>query len=266
MPFGQATGNPMSTRRPGRLLATFLPVLLGLAACSGGGGPAAPTVDLSGYWRFYMTPTGSPEIGPSPVFLSQTGAALDGAAISGTVSGNGFTVTSSPGPFVLSLSGSASPTLATGNLAISGGINANGTFRMVKFVPTGTMSATGTVAGQSVTMTGATAIGSRDYSDASLTILEEVEIALAYGNEHLEIDFSPGGLAIGALAVPGTVTVAVVYRNDVSEVEVDATAGTLTVTKYDGTGFAGSFTLTLPGGGSLTGSFDVSWDIASFEP
>jgi hypothetical protein len=38
------------------------------------------------------------------------------------------------------------------------------------------------------------------------------------------------------------------------------------VISYDGNGFTGSFALTLPGGDTLSGTFDVSWDIASYNP
>ncbi|MCC6670028.1 MAG: hypothetical protein IT458_03140 [Planctomycetes bacterium] len=242
-------------------------LLLGLGACGGGGGSGGTPANLAGYWQLYLTPTGSTvETGPSPVFLSQNGATVDGAAITGTVSGNSFTMTSNAIVFTTSFTGTVSGGIASGTMSISGIINATGTFRLVPMTPTGTMSATGTVQGQSVNMTTTAAIGSRDYTDPGLTMLDEVEIAMAYGSEHLEIDFSAAGMAVGALGVPGTVTATVLYRNDTTTTELAASSGTVTVTRYDGSGCAGSFTLNLPGGGTLTGSFDVSWNIAAYDP
>jgi hypothetical protein len=254
------------------MLTTTLRVLAAAAvlfssSCGGGGGAAAPTIDLTGYWKLYMTPAGGTESGPAPLFLSQTGAAVDGAAITGTVSGNTFSLTSTVvGLFTLVVDGALVGNTATGTMTISGGINATGTFRLVGFVPTGTMTATGTINGASVAMSTTAAIGVRDYTDPGLTALSVVEIAAAYGSEHLAIDFSPAGLVAGALAVPSTITATVTYRNDTVVYEQDATSGTVTVTSYDGNGLVGTFTLTLPGGDTLSGSFDVSWDIASYTP
>lgn len=241
--------------------------LLGLGSCGGGGGGAAPTINLTGYWQLYLTPTGGAETGPSAVYLTQSGATVDGAAITGTVSGNSFTITSAvSGLFTVNCQGTLSGTVATGTMTLSGLINGTGTFRLVGFTPTGTLAASGTVQGVPVNMTTTAGIGKRAYSDAGLTMLTQVEIVAAYGSQHLEIDFSPAGLTVGTLAVPGTVTATVVYRDDVNTIELAASSGTVTVTRYNGSGFAGSFALTLPGGGSLTGTFDVSWDIAAYDP
>ena len=46
--------------------------------------------------------------------------------------------------------------------------------------------------------------------------------------------------------------------------ELDADSGTVTVTAFDDNGFTGSFSLTFPGGGTLTGTFDVVWDIEAY--
>jgi hypothetical protein len=241
--------------------------ILGSIGCGSSDTALGAPADLTGYWQLYLTPTGSPvETGPSPVFLSQNGATVDGAAITGTVSGNSFTMSSNATVFTISLTGTVSGGVATGSVTISGTINATGTFRLVPMTPTGTMTATGTIQGQAVNMTTTAAIGSRDYTDPGLTLLNEVDIAMAYGNEHLEIDFSAAGMAMGSLSVPGTITASVLYRTDTATVELAASSGTVTVTRYDGNGCAGSFTLTLPGGGSLTGSFDVSWDISAYDP
>jgi hypothetical protein len=248
------------------LRAASLAVVVGLSACGGGGGgTAAPAVDLTGYWKLYLTPTGGSEAGPAPVFLSQTGAAVDGAAITGTVSGYDVTLTANAAELVVTLTGTA-PTAdqAAGNLTVSGLFDATGTFRMERMYPTGTMMASGTMQGLIVSMAGSAAIGSLEYLDPGLTMLDQVEITLAYGDEHLDIDFTPSGLAVGVLSVPTTVGVTATYRNDSNDVEVEASSGSVTITSYDDDGMSGSFTLSLPGGDTLTGTFDVSWDIRSF--
>jgi hypothetical protein len=241
--------------------------ILGSIGCGSSDTALGTPADLTGYWQLYLTPTGGTEVGPSPVYLSQTGGTVDGAAINGTVVGNTVSLTSTAGGlFTTAFVGMVSGTTIAGTMSISGTITATGTFRLVRFTPTGTMTAVGTIQGISVLMNSTAAIGARDYADQGLTTLAEVEIAMAYGSEHLEIDFSPAGLAVGTLSVPGTITAAVTYRDDLVAIELDADGGTVTVTQYDGTGFAGSFALTLPGGGSLNGTFAVSWDIAAYDP
>lgn len=249
-----------------RLPVLFALACLLLAACGGGGGGTLPAaVDLTGYWQLYLTPAGFQEIGPSCVYLSQTGSLVDGAAINGTVSGNVVVLSSTATSIQTAFAGTATSTAVNGTFAITGAVTVNGSFRLVKFTPTGTVAISGTVGSTAVDLDLATGVGSRDFSDQAKTVLEEVELVAAIGSEHLELDFTPAGLTVGVLAVPGDVAATVTYRNDATDVELDG-SGTLTLTRYDGSGFAGSFTLTLTGGGTLTGSFDVSWDIASYEP
>jgi hypothetical protein len=151
-------------------------------------------------------------------------------------------------------------------MLISGLVNATGTFRLVRFTPLGTMTASGTLDNVDVEMSTDSAIGSRNYTDEGLTVLERVEITAAYGSEHLAITFDASGLVVGVLGVPGAVTATVSYRDDVNDIELDADGGTMTVTAFDDDGFSGSFSLTLPGGGTLTGTFDVVWDIEAYDP
>jgi len=249
------------------LRAFGMAAVLGLCGCSGGGGPAAPSVDLTGYWMLYMTPAGGTETGPAAVYLSQAGATVDGASITGSVSGNSFALsTTVSGLFTIQLLGSLSGNTGIGTMSITGVITGSGTFRMVGFTPNGTMTADGTLQSVAVAMDTTAAIGARVYTDPGLTALDRVEITAAYGSQDLEIAISAAGLTTGALAVPGTVTVTATYRDDANEIELDADGGTITVTTYDGSGFAGSFSLTFPGGGSLTGTFDVSWDMSTYDP
>ncbi len=243
-------------------------LVLALAACGGSGSDAAPpTENLTGFWQLFLTPTGSPtENGPSAIYLSQNGATIAGAGTIGTMSGAAFSMTSNGGSFVAAFNGTATATTANGTVTFTGGgLNASGTFRLARFTPAGTLSVSGMIGSNSIDITTTSGYGSRDYSDPALTMLAEVEIGAANVDAQLEIDFSPGGLTVGALNVPGDVTALVLYRSGATIVEVETTSGTLTVTQYDSNGFAGSFSLTLDGGGTITGSFDVSFDLESFD-
>jgi fibronectin-binding autotransporter adhesin len=248
------------------LRAFGMAAVLGLCGCSGGGGSAA-NVDLTGYWMLYLTPAGGTETGPAPVYLSQTGATVDGASITGSVSGSNFALsTTVSGLFTIQLLGSLSGHTGNGTMTITGVITGSGTFRIVGFTPTGTMTADGTLQSVAVAMDTAAAIGARVYTDPGLTALDRVDITAAYGSQDLEIAISAASLTTGALAVPGTVTATATFRDDANQIELDADGGTITVTTYDDTGFAGSFALTFPGGGTLTGTFDVSWDMSTYAP
>jgi hypothetical protein len=77
------------------------------------------------------------------------------------------------------------------------------------------------------------------------------------GDEHVEVNFDASGMAVGSLGVPIDVAAIVLYRSDTATIEDSAASGTVTVTRYDGSGFAGTFSLTLSGGESITESFDV---------
>jgi hypothetical protein len=191
---------------------------------------------------------------------------VDGAAISGTVVGNRFVLTAAVDPFTLVVDGTLVGNTATGTLTITGMINATGTFRLERFTPSGTTTASGMLQGIAIDLDTDSAVGSRDYSDPGLTVLEEVEVIAAHGDEHLELDFVPSGLAVGTLAVASTVMVVVTYRNDTASIELDATGGTVTITRYDDDGIAGSYSLTLDGGSTLAGTFDVAFDLEAYSP
>ena len=240
--------------------------VLGLCGCSGGGGGTA-NIDLTGYWMIYLTPAGGTETGPSPVYLSQNGATVDGAAITGSVSGSSFALsTTVSGLFTIQFLGSLTGNTGTGTMTITGVISGSGTFRIVGFTPTGTMTADGTLQTVAIAMDTTAAVGARVYTDPGLLALDRVEITAAYGSKDLEIAISAGSLTTGTLAVPGTVTATATYRDDTNNIELTADGGTITVTRYDGNGFAGSFALTFPGAGTLTGTFDVSWNLATYAP
>lgn len=249
---------------------TWLTLLAGLGATAcggsgGGGGPAA--YDLTGYWQLFLTPTGgSTEVGPMAVYLAQTGSTFGGVDVSGSMSGATFSITASGGDFMISLVGSAANAdEASGAVTFSGAVSGNGTFRLARYQPAGTMDASGSLDGNTVAATSANATGVRSYSDAALTTLTSVSVVLADANIDLEIQLEPSGLAVGALTVPTTIGVSILLRVDGAVVDATVSSGTVTVTRYDANGIAGSYSLTTSVG-TITGSFDVSFDIEEYDP
>ena len=249
--------------RCGSLLASML--LMFSSGCSGGGGGGGSTVDITGSWLVYLNVTGE-EIGPFSVFLNQTGNALDGVSITGTVNGNTFTATSLEFFGIgLQLNGTVNGTTAQGSLAIAN-TPITGTFRMDSFAPAGSLSVAGNVQGVPVSVTSNIAAGTREYDDVMKTNLSEIEVSFGDGAVYVELSFLPGGLGLGSHTAGTDITVTVDVADDMQSIQSDAVGGTVNVTRYDGTGFAASYTLTLAGGGTVTGSFDVTWDILAYEP
>jgi hypothetical protein len=240
----------------------------GATACSGGGGGAAPAAfDFTGYWQLFLTPSGSAnEVGPLPAYFTQTGSTFGGVDVSGTMSASSFTITASGGDFTITLAGTAtSADEGAGNATFSGAVTGSGTFRLQRYHPAGTMDASGSLDGHGISSTSTTATGMRKYSDVAHTTLTSVTVVLTDANVDLEIQLDASGLAVGALAVPGTINASIVFRIDGAVVEATPSSGTVTVTRYDGAGIAGSYSL-VTSLGTITGSFDVSFDIASYEP
>jgi hypothetical protein len=217
-------------------------------------------------WKLFLTPSGGVEIGPSAVKLTQNGTQVDGAGIAGTVTGTSFAITSVAATFTTAFLGTIQNGSVTGTFAITGSINAAGTFRLERFTPTGTFTANGTLQTVPVAISETTAAGVRDFSDPALTALVDIDTVVMPHDMHFAVTFGASGLTVGTLGVPGTVTAEVLCRDDTQEIEVSALGGTVTVTQYDANGFAGSYSLMLPGGDTLTGTFDVVYDIDAYSP
>jgi hypothetical protein len=191
---------------------------------------------------------------------------LDGANLGGTINGSTFTVVY-PGflGYDLVLNGTTNGNGATGTVTVTG-LPISGTFRMVPLSPDGDMSVTGMVSGNPADFSGTTAVGAREYDDPGKTNLQEVEVSFGDGSIFFELTFAAAGLSVGTLNVGSGVQVEIGYVTDSAQVDVTASGGTVTVTRYDGTGIAGTFSISLPGGDTLNGSFDVDWDIEAYEP
>ena len=253
-------------KRAGMVFRKLVPfVLLGiLSGCGGssGGGGGTPAT-MAGYWKIWVD-DGTGEIGPIPVYFEQTGSALDGPFMIGTVSGSNFTITvQEPGELAVTLSGTTNGTTAQGTFSVPGAFI--GTFRMETLQPTGTMTVSGAISGEPTGINTTTAVGVREYSDPALTMLTEVRLVCLDANLEFQLEFDPVGLAVGTLNVGGGVTVEVDYTSDTVSLDPLGTSGTVTVTQYDASGFAGTFNITLDTTDVITGTFDVSWDIDSYE-
>ena len=240
-----------------------------LAACGGGGGGGSspPAYDLTGYWQLYLTPTGTTtEIGPLAVYFSQNGATFDGVDVTGSMNGSSFSLQADGGTFLVALTGTASNAdNASGGVTFSGAVTGSGTFQLTRFDPAGTMTANGSLDGTTIAASSTTAIGIRTYADAGLSTLTEVTVALVDNDIDLELTFAPGALAVATLAVPSPLAVDVLLRVDDQIVDAAASGGSVDITRYDGTGIAGTYTV-VTSVGTITGAFDVTFDIAEYAP
>jgi hypothetical protein len=237
-----------------------------VGGCSSGSGGTTTAGALDGQWMVWMTVQGQ-EIGPFASAFSQSGATVSGVGLSGTINGNDFTVTNSDvGGLQVVFTGTLTGTTASGTLSITGSSVA-GTFRMQAFQPTGDLSMSGTVGGLATAVNATAACGRREYTDPELTQLTGVELSFDDAIVRVHVDIDAAGLSVGALPVGGGgLAVTLSYDTGAAQVEATANGGTFTVTSYDGNGMAGTYTLQFPGGGSVSGSFDVAWDMNAFVP
>lgn len=238
------------------------------AACSpsGSGGTTGAPATVAGQWMVWIT-FNSQEVGPFATCFTQTGSTISGVGLSGTVTGNSFTVTNDDlGGLAVQFRGTMSGSQGAGTVTITGN-PASGTFRMQPFTPTGDLVLTGSVSGVSTEVNTTAASGRREFSDMLLTQLTDVEAAFDDGLVRAHLTFSAGGLAVGAHSVgSGGITTTLSFETTGAAADQTATGGSLTLTRYDTNGMAGTYSLTFSGGGSASGSFDVAWDLNAFVP
>ena len=247
-------------------IAVLLAACLGLAACSSDSD--VPPANMAGHWLLYIgDPAGGPvESGPFGMFFAQNGSTLDGLAGTGTVVGNSFSFTQSDPLFTIDYVGVVIGTSVSGTLTVSGLISATGTFRLEQFQPAGTFTASGLVNGNTIDVNSTVAFGQRRYDDVALTNLIQVRVTHTAHDMEFELEFPlPAALSVGTLSAPGF-PVTISFSDDVQSFELPATSGSVTVTKYDATGFASTFSLTMGTGETVTGSFDMIWDVEVYDP
>lgn len=238
-----------------------------LTACGGGNGTSAPAFNATGYWQTTLTdPSSGDETGPYGSYLMQSGSLVDGVAVTGSVAGNLLDMdVLLPGlPSVLEFTGTLSGQQVTGFYTLFG-FPLSAAFRMQPFTPTGLVTANGTVGGLAVNVNTTTAFGERKYSDEALTMLTGVDVVHDDGTIRFEIEFDPTSLAVGVLDA-SVESVGVYAGDDNDEFSTVATSGSVTITQYDAGGFVATFNLTLPSAQSITGSFDVAYDLEAYAP
>lgn len=252
----------MTTTRHLALLPALL-TLVGLTSCSSGGSDAPP-IDITGYYKVWLQVGTSPETGPLAAYFSSTNGVVDGPSLTGTVAGSSFVISQVLPGITLDLTGAMTgPDNGNGTLRVAG-FNTTGSFRLERYAPAGTLSVTGNVGGQPTGVASTTAIGLRDYTDEAKTNLEVVSVLSTATDLRFEISFAPAGLAVGTLT-PGTdVNVVVAYTSDALINEYNGTGGTVTITKYDNTGLTGTYTISLDSGDTVTGAFDVAFDLEAY--
>jgi hypothetical protein len=206
--------------------------------------------------------------------LSQTGDTVSGYSsntpVSGTVALYSATLVVDfglPTDYVEAAMTALGPDLLVGtaDIYMGGALVDSGPFTMERFTPSGQLLLSGPVAGQPVSI---------DTTDLACGVVwvegSEVWADVVYVTPTgvTEVMFRPKSSALGT----GTFTTATEVVVEFQETTPANTyfdfsgAGTVEITKFDASGFTGSFSFTQNGGGTMTGSFDVPWDIVSGTP
>ncbi len=239
-------------------------MLLGTLASCSSDSDATPAT-LQGHWKTFLQPSGNPETGPYPTYFEQIGTVLNGIGGTGVVNGNTMVYDTVIAGLDTTFVGTYGTTNITGTFSAADGL-VTGIFRMEPYTPAGSFTANGTINSEVIAVSATDAIGQRMYGDVALTQLDAVFVMHMAADTEFDLTFNnPAALTTGTLSIPGTISVDVALMDDLVSNQVTGTGGTVTVTKYDSTGFAATFTIDM-GGESVTGSFDVSWDVDTYQP
>jgi hypothetical protein len=224
-----------------------------------------PGIDLSGYWDMYIYMEDPPPIGPIFLCLRQTGLQLDaqfrfGGFCPGSFDGENVTFEGDPGGgMVVSFAGKVEGEQIEGN-ATAGSLTA--TFSMVRSeLPFGHWDIDGSYQELPIVLDTECAIGVRDddpiptnfivrYYDTELSaylwfnvVGEEVEAGRTY---HFPNE------------AWGSLHWSYHTENFEREIELDD-SGTLYIASFSAEGIAGTYSVSFSAGGSISGSFDVSF-------
>ena len=228
-------------------------------------GEEAQQVDLTGYWDMLIYLENQPTIGPIFLCLKQTGLQLDaqfrfGGFCPGSFDGENVTFEGDPGEgMVVSFAGKVEGEQIEGN-ATAGSLTA--TFSMVRSaLPFGHWDIDGSYQDLPIVLNTECAIGVRDddpipanfivrYYDTELSaylwfnvVGEEVEAGRTY---HFPNE------------AWGSLHWSYHTENFEREIELDD-SGTLYIASFSAEGIAGSYSVSFSAGGSISGSFDVSF-------
>jgi len=238
--------------------------------------PSAPG-DVTGLWTLYVD-----DEPLAAVYLGQIGTVIEGhfaaaeqlgpTEVTGTYDGSVLDLTLSwgtPGDYVIGAAVASGPNEFTGpfSVYIGGTLVDQPEFRFERVLTAGgQLALSGVCSGVTVDVNTAQAFGFKEG-----TAVQALDVWVTY----LSVD-SYVGLNIDApLAIsgPGTynatdLQVSIDYASGTTSLlaEEPATSGTVTITRDDATGLAGTVDLYFAGGGNVTGSFDVSYDVVNELP
>jgi hypothetical protein len=227
-----------------------------------GGGPEEP-IDLNGFWDFYWTIGGQPEMGPVLFYIEQTGSELAASmGFSGSISGSAVTLEAwiDMGygvPLYVRLEGTVSGSDATG-YEIAGSASGDmggGTFRLIypSAAPFGHLDLLGQVGGVPISLDTEYALGSGGETDHFYNYSFSLYTDWLAGSVWFQ---SAGELR----ATTYTVTAGEPFEDDEIEVslmvypscDLTGMAGSFHLSFSDGTTFSGEFNLTFGAGGPET--------------
>ena len=238
----------------------IIPGLIGYIDITPGNDDPQEPIDLTGYWDFYWTPEGVPEIGPILFYIHQTGSILECTqGFSGTISGSDITLEAwiemdePSGLFHVMMTGSVSGGEIAG--LVSGDLG-EGMFRFVDTtMPFGRLDLEGNIEALPISLHtdyGLGIAGTNEMGDGSFELFfedHELEVYLWFNLS--------GPLNVGEYLLPMDAWFSIRWLQDgmgYDDYYLD-TAGTLTITYIDNLRIAGSFVSYTPF--ELTGSFDV---------
>ena len=229
----------------------------------------APPVDLTGYWEVYII-AGGQEFGPDVFYILQTGSELDCArGFTGSISGSTVTIEGSI---------EENPVVGTGTVSASGNeiistmsgipyVPGEVTMRMVRppTLPFGRLDLEGTYLGEPISVHSDFGLGSVMQFDDEFND-DSTNFRVFYLDNRMEVQvwFSfDGEIPVGEpLTAPDQFGISLWWRDDDGLTLDDpepADGGTLTLTRYDDSAVAGSFSTSFLGDGVIEGSFNVGW-------
>ncbi len=241
-----------------RVLAVFIAAgiaLAGLSTCK----HDLPVIDIEGYWDLHLSDAGGQPLGFDVFYIQQQGTGLDCShGLAGSIDGSNVYLEAGVEPAKAVLSGTVAGDAIDGSF--TGLPFGSGTFHLVRSTLIyGHLDLDGTCQGVPISIhTDDGALGAGGVPDVGGTNFDlfrddnTVRVWLGCGFPGATPPVGPYSWPIGldweADAGPGRVV-------------ITAESGTMTITRFDGTGVAGEFSASFAGGDTISGSFDVSFNV-----
>ena len=243
---------------------------LGPLGCGNGGETPTPTYDLSGWWEYAVRESGAATpyviVAQAPASHTGTTVLLNNSVRAGitlmqdgtSLSGAHPNATDDPREEYDLRIVTNDRMEGTSTAVLGGGPVATLDLRLIRISPpTGSFTINGTVSGEPASYSSSTPYAiaritpPETYTLNLLDLEPDRTVALGITFDHIPLG-ATGSYAVGPAA--GEIAVAFSVRG----AAVPATAGTVAFTRIDETRVAGTFTLTLGGLGTLTGTFDMA--------